>query len=532
MRDLIDHSAVSASLLLTSILLTVAPTWADDAIEVGRRIDQLVAERWASEGVTPTTRADDAEFMRRVYLDLAGKIPPVMEVREFLADESTDKRSKLVDRLLNGPNYVTHSSSLWVTTLLPEANSNLQLQFIKPAFESWLRGRIEQGTPYDELVRELLTASLTNQQNPTAQFASSSPAAFYLVKQGKPENLAAATARTFLGVRIECAQCHHHPFDSWKQEQFWGFAAFFSSVVNPSPQAAFAPLRENNSKRDIKIPDSDQVVQASFLTGEQPAWKKQSSPRQTLAEWVTAKENPYFARAAVNRIWGQMFGVGIVDPVDDFSAHNPPSHPKLLDELASEFAEHDFGLEFLLRAITSSQTYQLSSARTHESQDDPRLFARMNLKGLTSSQLFNSLAQATGYQEPALQRFQGQFVINGQSNPKSELLEVFQGDSPSLLDRQTTIIQALAMMNGRFTGDASSVSKSQTLSAVVEYPGLETNQKIETLYLATLSRKPRDDEMERLAKFVADREASKNEREALGDVFWALLNSSEFFFNH
>lgn len=521
---------VGLSVLLVSAV--IKPLQADEVSDVAVRIDALIAERWQNEGITPALLADDAEFMRRIYLDFAGKIPPVMEVREFLADESPDKRRRLADRLLDSPNYVAHFTDLWTNVLIPEAAADLQLRYLKPGFEAWLRQKLERETPYDDLVREIITASFpsTQQYQYQDQFTQPSATAFYTAKQGKPENLAAATARTFLGVRIECAQCHDHPFDAWQRKQFWRTAAFFASVQNQSPQAVFSPLVERKEKRDIKIPDTETVVKAAFLTGEEPDWQKHGSPREALADWITAEDNPYFARAAVNRLWAQMFGVGIVDPVDDFSPNNEPSHPELLDELATALVEQDFDIKFILRAIAASETYQRSSERSDASQDDPRLFAKANLRGLTSRQLFNSLAQATGFYEEPIRRIQSEFAF-GQTDAKSDLLQAFENATESATDRQTTIIQALAMMNGSFTGEATDLAKNRTLGAIIDYPGMGTGQRIEALYLATLSRPPRSDELERLTKFV-EQGRTKAQREAMSHVFWALLNSSEFMFNH
>ena len=507
----------------------VAPLAADEVADAASRVDQLIARRWEAEGVSPASIADDAEFMRRIYLDLAGKIPPVMEVREFLADQDPGKRRRLADELLESPNYVAHFSEVWTDVLIPEAAADQQLRFLKPGFEAWLRQKLEYDVPYDVLVREILAGELPDQRQRVNQFVLVSPSAFFTTKQGKPENLAAATTRVFLGVRIECAQCHDHPFDTWQRQQFWSTAAFFAGIQRQRPQAATSPLVERKQKSKIRIPDTDLVVNAAFVTGEEPDWGTSESPRATLAEWITAKDNPYFARTAVNRIWGQMFGRGIVEPVDDFSPNNPPSHPELLEELAALLVKADFDTKFILRVIAATETYQRSSQRTHASQDEPRLFAKMSVRGLTSQQLFKSLAQATGFYEEPARRLQAQFTVN-QEDAKSDLLQAFEGSAASAVDRQTTIIQALAMMNGSFTGAATSSANNQTFGAILDYPGMDTEQKLEAMYLATLSRPPRDDERERLVKFVAG--GTKPQRDALGHVFWALLNSSEFMFNH
>ena len=244
--------------------------------------------------------------------------------------------------------------------------------------------------------------------------------AFFTTKQIKPENLAAATSRMFMGIRIECAQCHNHPYDSWKQEQFWGYAAFFAGIERTNRNDdAIGTVKEVFDRRELSIPDHDSVVQATYLDGTQPKWKSQVSSRRILAEWMTAKQNPYFARSVVNRLWGHFFGVGIVDPIDDFGGMNKPSHPELLDELAADFAAHDFDLKYLIRGITASQTYQRTSRKTHATQSEPQQFARMAVQGLTGEQLFDSVAVAVGHLESFQQQQPFQFNQNG---PRAEFL--------------------------------------------------------------------------------------------------------------
>lgn len=316
-----------------------AGTW-QDVERVVAKIDAIIERSWTGNGITPAQSADDAEFLRRTYLDLAGKIPPVAVTRRFLDDSrSTDlgvekaasarlnKRREMIDRLLGAPTYVTSFTDFWQAALIPEAETDQQLRSLSPGFEAWLRNKLMDDVAYDDLARELLTAELTNlnRQNPRASEAT--PDAFFRAKQFKPEDLAAATSRVFLGVRLECAQCHHHPFDTWKREQFWGFAAFYTGIRPAGGNAppAFAQVSEIQKLTKVKIPDTDKFVEATFLNNEKPEWKEGTAPRQTLADWVTSPENPRFARTAVNRLWGHFLGRGFVEPVDDFGESNPAS---------------------------------------------------------------------------------------------------------------------------------------------------------------------------------------------------------------
>jgi hypothetical protein len=510
-----------------------------DVTALATAIDRHLSAGWDANKVQPAPPASDTEFVRRVYLDLAGRIPSAAEARAFLDDNRPNKRRRLIEQLLDGPRYISHFTNVWRALLLPEAGSNLQTSFLAPGFESWLRAKLQQNTPYDAMVRELLTVPMDGRgRNPFGQPGGApSPIAFYLAKEVKPENLAAAASRLFLGVKIECAQCHNHPFAEWKRDQFWSFAAFFAGLQRQGNGDFVGAGREMADRRELTIPGTDRVVQAAFLDGTAPKWTYNTSARATLAEWMTRKDNPYFARAAVNRLWEYFFGTGIVDPVDEMvGGEHAPSHPELLDELARQFAAHDFDLKFLIRAITTSRVYQLSSLATHKSQDDPHQFARMPLRGLSAEQLFDSIAQATGYREAT----NGNPRFFGNPGVRGRFLTQFANSSDKPTEVQTSILQALSLMNGAVTAAATDLERSETLAALIDAPFMDTAERIETLYLAALSRKPTPRELSRLVNYVesggsaddssADKE--KNSHRALADVFWVLLNSGEFFLNH
>jgi hypothetical protein len=500
--------------------------------DVVETIDRLIAERWQAAHVEPAAPASDAEYLRRVYLDLTGTIPPAAEVRAFLDDPSPDKRRELVERLLASPGYINRMTDVWKGLLLPEANGNQQqLMYFVGDFEGWLRSKFIAGSGYDVIARELLTTPVAGVGNrffdPRARETTPTAFAYYAAKEGKPENLAAGTARVFLGLRIECAQCHDHPFAKWKREQFWGLAALFASIQRQGQGDAFFQARELPERREITITGTTKTVSAKLLDGEVPQFKWRTAPRHTLAEWMTSHENPYFARAAVNRVWGLFFGIGLVDPIDDMEATNPPSHPELLDELARQFVAHDHDLKFLIRVITASRAYGLSSAGYSPGQDDPRLFARMPVRGLTAQQLYESYVQATGIRR---EKDLPPFFFG--SSPRKDFLERFaeQEDHPG--EQQRSILQALTLMNGRFAADAASLERGGTLPAVASAYFLDTPAKIEALFLATLGRRPTADELDRLVPYVDRGGPALQPRKALSDVFWALINSAEFTHNH
>ena len=528
--QLLKTVRIALLLALLAGWTTVLPQQAsagDDVADLAAEIDRLIAAEWEAQDVTPAPLADDAEFLRRVHLDLTGRIPAVADVRDFLANDSPDKRRDVVERLLSGPTYIVHYTNLWRAEMLPEADSEQLARVFLPGFEAWLRSRLAENRNYAEIAEEVLTLPV-NQQDVQGfqQSTTPTPVAFYRVKEGKVENLAAATSRVFMGVRIECAQCHDHPFDDWKQDAFWSYAAFFSEVQPAMPDTPEASA----DKRSLTIPGTERTVPARFLSGEEPDWESASgSNRAALAKWIASADNPYFAKAAVNRMWAHHFGVGLVDPPDDFGPYNPPSHPELLDKLAEEFAAHDFDFKFIIRAITASRTYQLTSEQTDESQQTPRTFARMPVRGMRPEQIFDSLAQAVGYQQP----FNPEQPINfNNDQARQEFLDNFQDDSDAPTERASTILQALQMMNGTFIDNATDLADSQTLAGVIDAPFLDASGKVETLFLATLSRPPTDVEREKFVSYVSSGGASEDEQAALSDVFWALLNSSEFLLNH
>jgi Protein of unknown function (DUF1549)/Protein of unknown function (DUF1553) len=520
-------------------------SWKDPAAAkaLATKIDERIAKHWKNQKVQPAPAADDAEFIRRVYLDLIGRIPSAGEARQFLDDKLPDKRQRLVEKLLNGPRYRIHWMNYWETLLLPERKTldEGKVNFLfggGRAFQAWLRKRLDENLGYDKLVRELLTAPvapLTKGGNdvfipgPSVPFtfAEPSPLAFYAAKQAKPDNLAAGAARLFLGIRLECAQCHDHPFAKWKREEFWNQAAFFAGLE--APAKGVGSLRDNLSVKMIAMSGEGKVVPARFLDGTDPKWQDKVGGRQALADWISSPKNPYFARAIANRLWAHFLGTGLVEPVDEMvgseTQNNDPGG--VLDELASAFIANEFDLKFLMRAITATKAYQLTSVKSHASQDDPRLFARMTVRGLTGEQVFDSLAEAIGYRVP-----QQKPVFPNSSGPpvsRERFLATFANRSEKAVDSQSLIPQALAMMNGEFVAGATSLSKSRTLAALLDAPFMDTAGRVEALYVATLSRQPRPNELKRMLQFI---DQAGGEPEALADVFWVLLNSAEFKLNH
>jgi hypothetical protein len=493
-------------------------TSAGDARALAARIDAALAAQWAKAGVRPVAVADDGEFLRRVCLDLIGKIPTAAEARDFLDDPSPDKRLALVDRLLDSPAYTTRATELWRQLLLPEADTEDLARQVVRGFEAWLRRRVAEEAGYDKIAHEVLTAALSRRADePLAVRDDPSPSAYYVAKEGSPEKIAASVARVFLGVRLECAQCHNHPFAPWKRDQFWGFAAFFAGVPAVSQGDAVSAPRAEGPRRELTIPGTNKVVRAGHLDGSPPAWRPRADSRTILSEWITAPGNPYFDRAVVNRVWARFFGVGLIEPVDDLAAEGGSEFSGLVDELAAQFRSHGYDLKFLIRALTATRAYNLTSAGGEAGGSASPSFAAMPVRGLSPEQFLNSLVQATG---------------TDLGETRGRLLDLFANRDERSTEAQTSILQALTMMNGAYIAAATDPETGNVLGAVARAPFLDTPGRIETLYLATLTRRPKPEELEALVEYV-DRQKDEGARaKVLGDVFWALLNGPEFHLNH
>jgi hypothetical protein len=492
---------------------------AGDAQALTARIDTVLAARWAESTVTPAAVADDGEFLRRVSLDLIGKISTAAEARDFLDDPSSGKRLALIERLLDSPAYTARATEIWRRLLLPEADTEDLARQVAGDFEAWLRKKVIEDAGYDRIVREILTAKLDGRNtDPAAGRLALSPAGYYAAKESKPENIASGVSRVFLGIRLECAQCHNHPFASWKRDQFWSLAAFFADVPPQGTENTFVSRRDPDAapRRELTIPGSKKVVKATHLDGSTPAWRPRAETREILAEWVTAPDNPYFARAIVNRVWARFFGLGLIEPMDDLEGSAGAELSGLLDELAGQFRAHGYKLKFLIRVLTATRAYNLSSVAKQAESTTP-MFASMPVRGLSPGQLFDSLTQATGA-EPG--------------DARARFLELFASREDRPVEAETTIIQALTMMNGSYIDGATNPESSQVLAAIVKAPFLDTPGRIETLYLATLTRRPRPDELAVLVPFVERRKTELDQSKAIADIFWAILNGPEFHLNH
>ena len=487
-----------------------------DAAELAALIDRHIESRLAAEGLRPAADADDAEFLRRVYLDLHGVIPTAEQAARFLDDTDPAKRARLIDALLSDPRYGEHLADVWQGYLVSPLADDRWARADR--LRRWLADRFNTRT-WDRIATELLTATGKIDEN---------PAVVYLVEGRLPRtvpDLTDLTSRYFLGIRLNCAQCHDHPFVAWKRQDFWGMAAFFTQIQTPGksklvyqvglkdyPEVTLDSLKDGT-------PDGFLSRPPTFLGGGELAAGKGATNRAALAAWMTAPQNPYFARAMANRTWWRLFGRGIVNPVDDMHAANPPSHPELLDLLARRFAEGGFDLKFLTRAIVSSRAYQRTSQPGGASEKQAALFGRMSVKVLSAGQLHDSLAAVFG--PPA--KTPG---ADPRQSARAEFTQFFGEDgSPDPTAYRRGIPHLVRQMNsGQFAG-----RNLPALAARVAKPGRSADDVAGELFLAILSRRPTADEQ----KLFRDHAARVGSVEpAARELAWALMMTSEFSLNH
>jgi hypothetical protein len=485
------------------------------------RLDELVQQRITAAGYKSVPPSSDEEFLRRIYLDLTGAIPHVADVRAFLSDEQPDKRSRLIDRLLASPAHATHLANTWRSFMLPGGLNLEQINNVV-GVQNWLRQRFVENVRYDNLVSELLVAS---------DGGEAGPALYYTSLELKPEKLAGSTARIFLGLQIECAECHDHPFDHWKQTDFWGYAAFFARLKQPDMMNLGARGRArliDLDEGEVKLPKSEDVVLPKYPGGSSPARDELGTRREQLAIWMASRDNPFLARAGVNRVWWHLFGRGLVEPVDDLSRQNPASHPELLDELARYFAASGFDLKELYRTITSSATYQRTSVWQAE-PPPPELYVHMSVKTLTADELYDSVNRVLHRRPQPMMN--GVNVASPLLDPQRQaFLAKVQSSGRNFQEYHAGILQALGLINGSDLAEATDPERSPLLGSL-QAPFFTDDDRIRTLFLATLARQPAEEELS-LCQTQLARHPASDRGQGFSDILWVLLNSAEFAFNH
>jgi hypothetical protein len=500
------------------ICLATASARADDATALTELIDRHIQTRLDAEGLKRVPQAVDAEFLRRVFLDLHGVVPGVKRAAGFLDSGAPEKRTELIDELLASPRYGEYFGDIWSGRLISPEGREQRKQTER--FTALLAERLNKNDGWNGIVSALLTATGKIEEN---------PAVTYLIEGRHPlgvTDLTDLTSRYFLGIRLNCAQCHDHPFVAWKQADYWGMAAFFAQIQTPNrPKLVYVAGVQDDPKmtlsvlRDAGMIDGFQSRPPKFLGGEEWKASADTSHRAALARWMTSRDNPYFARAIVNRAWWHFFGRGIVNPVDDMHAGNPPSHPELLDVLSQRFIESGYDLKLLCRAITCSRTYQQTSRPGEQPEAESKWFARVPVKVLSPEQLYDSLVSVLGGpgKSPG---------IDTRLGARYKFCQYFAGDGdPDPTRYERGIPHLLRLMN-------SPQFASHNINALVARvaAGPSDDVIVEELFLTILSRRPTAAERQLVKDQLHDFPGTPET--VYRQLAWALVMSSEFSLNH
>lgn len=491
-------------------------------------IDGLAYAHFQRLGLFPSELCSDTEFLRRAKLDAIGVLPSAEEVRAFLADRAADKRQQLIARILDDPAYADYWATKWADLVRPNPDRvGLKSVFI---LDQWLRQSFRENKRYDQFVREILLAEGTNHQD--------GPAVIYRDRR-EPADRATLFSQLFLGTRLECARCHNHPNEKWTQNDFYQFAAFFDSVKQKGaglspPISAGTETFYFGRGGSVKHPVTGEVMSPRPLDASYQAVAKEVDPRRGLIDSLITPDNPYFAPAAVNRVWANFFGRGLVESVDDFRISNPSVNPPLLAALAREFIAGGYDLKQLMRTIMESRLYQLSSTPNEFNVADTRNFSRSYRRRLPAEVLLDAVNDVTGTSDTLAGMPPGSRAIQAWSYKiESQFMDAFSRPDPSMdppceRDTHISVVQSLHLMNSRGlqTKLSSSDGRARKLAASDKTP----DQIVTELYLTTLNREPTTEEVAlATGAFTAD---GASRQSATEDVFWALLNSAEFVFNH
>ena len=500
-----------------------------DYPEVARNnfIDELIFSKLKRVNIIPSALSTDREFVRRVYLDTIGLLPTLDESARFLDSKDPDKRARLIDELMARPEFAevwaTRFSDLLRVGLLDQRSKGGRLMY------SWLRKAMMEDKPYNQMATEMITASGNLYFNPTSNF-------YYITEFSEPENIATNVSQVFLGVRIECSRCHNHPWEKWTQEDFWGFAAFFGRMgikdtyENDESEVTLKPAGE------VISPKTKQRVDAKYLDGPTETEGPDEDIRVKLAKWITAPENPWFARAIVNRVFKHYMGRGIVEPLDDFRVTNPPANEALLDALAKDFVANGYRLKHTIRLILNSRAYQLSSVPNDTNRADALNYSHYYVRRLLAEELIDSMSEVTGVPE----KFPGYM-------PGTRAMTIPQGAPTYFLatfgrlkarevicerDNSPDVAQAMHLISGQ-TIQNQITGKDGTLDRWLADRSLSDEEITRRLFMATLVHSPNEREVSQvIASVQAHGGGPEARRQAFEDVLWTIFNSKAFIFNH
>lgn len=501
-------------------------------------IDGLVFKNLELLGIPPSELIGDGTFLRRATLDIGGRMPTLEETQKFLADTSKDKRERLIDDLLRSPDYADYFANKWTALLKNRRDSTADIT-ANFAFFSWMRDGLLANKPYDQMVRELLAATGTILGNP--------PVAWY--KRVKdPKKQIEDVAQLFLGVRMQCAQCHHHPFERWSQDDYYSLTAFFSQIGRkPTGIQGEDMIYHKRGIAQAKNVKSGTALRPAALGTKIPDIAPDDDPRLQLANWMSDPSNPFFAKALVNRYWKHFFKRGLIEPEDDIRDTNPPTNPELLAALEKHFIESGFDLKELVRVITRSSTYQLSSKPNEHNLVDTQNFSRFQPRRLMAEVLLDSIDQLTGSTTTFADLPAGTRAValpDTSYNKSSAFLRVFgRPDGSSVCEcervQNSSLSQSLHLMNGSDIKAKLKTSKGRadTLSKDKRSP----KERVTELYQAAFARAPREKELKIALDYLEEPLSDKNgnlikgttaDRQKFEDLLWALMNTKEFLFNH
>lgn len=484
-------------------------------------IDHMVFKKLAQLHIAPSPLADDATFLRRVYLDIIGTLPTAAEAERFLGEPRGDRRTRLVDQLLSRPEFADYWALKWSDLLRVDRQVLGHKQAHR--YYRWIRDSLAANKPFDQFARELVTA-----EGPLGEVG---PASFFKVAS-KPGEAASTLTQVFLGVRIACAECHHHPYDRWSQNDYFGMQAFFAPLgVQSTPHGEALTA---TSTAEARHPRTGEVVPAHVLDGPALNTVAIADRRAHLARWMTSPDNPWFARSVANRVWAHFLGRGLVEPVDDFRATNPPTNPELLEALAKSFVDSGFDLRALMRTITSSRVYQLSSRPNASNERDEQNYSRALFRRIDAEVLLDMICQTTGVGEKfpgvpagcrAIQLWDSRsthYVLKLFGRPtRATACECERNSEPS-------VGQVLHLLNG--PDIMSKLNRDSGYIARLAQRHKESESMVDELYLTYFARRPSPEERARSIAYL-DRDPGKR-RQALEDLAWTMLNSLEFLFNH
>jgi len=494
--------------------------WPD--VPANNYIDEAVDAKLKKLRLIPSGVCDDATFLRRVSLDITGELPAPDQAGKFLDDPAADKRAKLVDELLERKEFIEMWVMKWAELLEIRSHDNVVYPKAAFAYFEWLRQQMLAGVPLDRIVHDLLTASGSTLRDPAANYFQTEP---------DPQKLAENTAQVFLGMRIQCAQCHNHPFDRWTLNDYYGFNAFFAQVGRKAGDDPRETVIFDRKEGEVKHPVTGAVMRPKFLGGDVPEIKDESR-REVLARWVTSPQNPYFARNLANIVWANFLGRGIIEPVDDVRISNPPSNPELLDALAAKLVAYNYDFKKLARDICASRTYQRDTRPNESNAGDQRNFARASIRRIRAEVLLDCISEVTGTQDkfPGLPRG-GKAVEIPDGNSANYFLTTFGRASRTTVCScevkvDPNLSQALHLLNGDTV--QNKIEQGGLVRTLLQR-GETPDQVISELYLRCLGRRPTSDESAKLQTFFKPGAGSE---QVLNDVFWSLLNSKEFVFNH